>query len=429
MQRAEACRCSNSVITSEPLEFKRMKASNPLGQYDPVRFMNQTFTNLRRRNAASRPVLASPSAWNRLPQERALTVTRRATEPNVLRVSSAKSQSPIRDAIFTGKIEDYSLGKVIGKGAYAAVRQGTHRLTSGRVAVKTYEKYKLADPTRKHNVKREALIMKNLNHPHTIRLLDSIENSRQIHLVMEYVGGSSLHNYLKRRSSRRLDEAEARRLFRQLVCALDYCHKSEVIHRDIKLENVLLDEKNNVKLIDFGFSTTMPHGNKSKTFCGTPSYMAPEIVARSEYLGPPVDVWALGVLLFAMLAGSFPFRGITEKELYRKIAKGSFEVPDCVPLRAKNLIKRMIQLDPLRRPSCSELLTDSWLSEVRGARLPNEEYSAPLSDRQLIETLSRNELRHLGRPLSVISPKIVSRAPSYLDLVKRHGKENTVNRP
>jgi MAP/microtubule affinity-regulating kinase len=320
------------------------------------------------------------------------------------------------------------LGKILGQGAYAVVRIGSHRVTSEKVAVKTYEKYRLTDSAKKRNVKREAQIMQNLSHPHTIKLLDSIENSRQIHLVMEYVGGSSLHSYLKRRTSRRLEEAEARRVFRQIVQALAYCHSSAVTHRDIKLENVMMDEQNNVKLIDFGFSTNMPAGSKSKTFCGTPSYMAPEIVARREYYGPPVDVWAIGVLLYAITAGTFPFKGASDKDLYRKIIKGSFEIPECVPAKVKVLIKRMLQVDPLRRPTCQQLLADAWLSDHKESLTPTEEHSAPLTERYLLEVIARAELRSAGRPGSVISPKYVSRTPSYLGLTQRLEKENAVHR-
>jgi MAP/microtubule affinity-regulating kinase len=347
-------------------------------------------------------------------------------ELQTARLSDVKSSSPPSEGLFTGKIEDYSLGKVLGQGAYAVVRIGTHLVTAERVAVKIYEKYRLTDSAKKRNVKREAIIMMKLSHTHIIKLLNSIESTRQIHFVMEYVGGSSLYSYLKRRSSRRLDEAEAKRLLRQLLEALDYCHSSEITHRDIKLENVLLDEHNNVKLIDFGFSTDMPTGCKSKTFCGTPSYMAPEIVAHKEYLGPPVDIWAVGVLLFAMTAGTFPFKGISDKDLYRKIIKGSFEVPDCVPSTAKSLIRLMLQVDPLRRPSCKELLAEAWFSESRSSEAPREELSAPLTERLFVEA-GRAESRGVERPLSVITPKYASRTPSYLGLTQRE-KENKARR-
>ena len=136
---------------------------------------------------------------------------------------------------------------------------------------------------------------------------------------MEYVGGGSLHGYLKSKPLRRLEEWDAKRLFKQIVEGISYCHQRCITHRDIKLENLLLDEENNIKIIDYGFSTCVPNEKKIKIFCGTPSYMAPEIVSKIEYSGPPADIWALGVLLFALLCGKFPFKGQNDKELYSHI--------------------------------------------------------------------------------------------------------------
>jgi MAP/microtubule affinity-regulating kinase len=136
---------------------------------------------------------------------------------------------------------------------------------------------------------------------------------------MEYIGTTSLHQYLKNHAGRRLEEDVAKRLFKQLVSGLDYLHSKNIIHRDIKLENILLDEDNNLKIIDFGFSIAIPSDKKLSIFCGTPSYMAPEIVAKKDYHGPPVDVWSAGILLYVMLVGAFPFKGTDDKNLYYKI--------------------------------------------------------------------------------------------------------------
>ena len=117
-----------------------------------------------------------------------------------------------------------------------------------------------------------------------------------------------------------MPEYQAKNLFKQIIIALSYCHKKSIAHRDIKLENILLDKsKKEIKLIDFGFSTCIPNDKKIKMFCGTPSYMAPEIVMKSEYCGPPADMWASGVLLYALMNGQFPFKGQNDKELYKKI--------------------------------------------------------------------------------------------------------------
>lgn len=129
----------------------------------------------------------------------------------------------------------------------------------------------------------------------------------------------------------------------------------------------MLDDHNDIKLIDFGFSTCIPNDKKIKIFCGTPSYMAPEIVQKLEYAGPPADIWALGVLLFTILSGCFPYRGATDKELYKKIMRADYRLPSevvaSVSPEAVNLLKKLFAIDPSRRPTAREVLADPWLSE------------------------------------------------------------------
>lgn len=165
-----------------------------------------------------------------------------------------------------------------------------------------------------------------MSHQNIVKIYEAFETDDHVYLVMEYVAGDNLYGYLKQHKHSRLDEKEAKRIFKQLLTALAYCHRKSIAHRDIKLENILLDDSNNVKLIDFGFSTCIPNDKKIKMFCGTPSYMAPEIVNKEEYAGPPADIWASGVLLFALMNGRFPFRGDTDRDLYRRINRGTFEI-------------------------------------------------------------------------------------------------------
>lgn len=152
-------------------------------------------------------------------------------------------------------------------------------------------------------------------------------------------------------------EAEARFLFKQLIKALEYCHRRSITHRDIKLENILLSEdKKQVKLIDFGFSTCIPNDRKVKLFCGTPSYMAPEIVSKLEYSGPPADVWASGVLLFALLCGRFPFKGASDKELFQKICSAELDFNDNVSSNAREFLNLVMQKSPGMRLTTHEML-------------------------------------------------------------------------
>jgi serine/threonine protein kinase len=135
-----------------------------------------------------------------------------------------------------------------------------------------------------------------------------------------------------------------------------YLHdQTNICHRDLKLENILIDERNQVKIIDFGFSVNTPMDSRLKVFCGTPSYMAPEIVAKREYNGYHTDIWALGVILYLMLCGNYPFKGITERELYTKIGKGGYTISDSIPHEARRLIARMLCVDPNKRPTIREV--------------------------------------------------------------------------
>jgi serine/threonine protein kinase len=129
-------------------------------------------------------------------------------------------------------------------------------------------------------------------------------------LIMEFVKGVSLLSFLKSKPDRKIVEIDCKYIFTQIMWGIDYLHSQNVYHRDIKLENIIIDEKNNIKIIDFGFVTSEPKNKPLNFFCGTPSYMPPEIVLKKDYFGCQADIWSIGILLFTLLCGSFPFRGI-----------------------------------------------------------------------------------------------------------------------
>jgi serine/threonine protein kinase len=260
-----------------------------------------------------------------------------------------------------GKIENYTIGKQLGQGAYAVVKLATQKKTKETVAIKTYEKCKLTDTRKKTGVKREIQILKMLNHPNTIRLYEVLDTIKNVNLVMEFIGGLSLHTYIKKQNFKRLEDTQAKVIFRQIVEAINYCHSMNIVHRDIKLENILIDKNKNVKVIDFGFSTISPKTSTSKIFCGTPNYMAPEILKNVEYVGQFADIWALGILLFVMISGTFPFKGLNEKDLFRKIGTGKFFFPEHFSSLVQDLLKKILILNPYLRPTCQEILNEQWL--------------------------------------------------------------------
>ena len=217
---------------------------------------------------------------------------------------------------------------------------------------------------KKRYVKHEIQIIKMLHHPNIVRIFETIEDSNYLYLVFEYIKGGSLFEYLNSRPHKKLDEGEVKRIFRQIVSTVQYCHKQNVAHRDLKLENILLDEKHNVKIIDFGFAVIVNTVCKLDLVCGTTLYMAPEIVNHKDYWGPPVDVWSLGVILYVMLSGRFPFTGSNSATINKNIVKGSYIMPREISTSAQNLIAKLLSIDPENRPKCDEIMRDRFLYET-----------------------------------------------------------------
>lgn len=188
---------------------------------------------------------------------------------------------------------------------------------------------------------------------------------------MELGGQQSLHSYLKTKDGGKLNEEEARSVFKQLVEGTRYLHERNIAHRDLKLENILIDDDNKIKIIDFGFSVPVEKGKLLTVCCGTPSYMAPELANRKDYDGIGVDIWALGIILYVMLSGKFPFKGIldlirklynsqckgeNDRDLYRKISRCSYERIKDVSIEAQGLISRILRLNPNDRITAAQVL-------------------------------------------------------------------------
>jgi len=215
---------------------------------------------------------------------------------------------------------------------------------------------------KRNNVKREISILKNADHPNIIKLYKTVDTVTQTHLIMECSSMQSLHAYLKLKPSKRLPEEDAKKIFKQIIEGLNYLHQRNVAHRDMKLENLLIDSDLNVKIIDFGFSIENPKDKTMNVFCGTPSYMAPELASKKDYYGHSTDIWAAGILLYVILAGYFPFKDPNEKELFRKITRGQYDFSSHMSEDAKSLIKKMLRMNPLERVSAEEILQDKWFT-------------------------------------------------------------------
>ncbi|KAF9465933.1 hypothetical protein BDZ94DRAFT_1188502 [Collybia nuda] len=251
-------------------------------------------------------------------------------------------------------VGNYTLGKVIGEGAYGKVRMGTHRLTSTRVAIKQIPKAMSASLTREIHHHRQ------LHHPHVTQMFEVIATESSIWLVTELCCGGELFDYLVEKG--RLAEDETRILFGQLCLAVAYLHENGIVHRDLKLENVLLDERCRVKLGDFGFTREFERGSFMETFCGTTGYASPEMLQGKKYQGPEVDVWSLGIILYCLLTGTLPFDDDDEDVMRAKIIRGDFEDPDWLSIESRDLIKNVLQKDVTKRLMIPQILAHPWFS-------------------------------------------------------------------
>ena len=197
-------------------------------------------------------------------------------------------------------------------------------------------------------------------HPHIIRLYEVIETPNDIYVVMEYVESGELFDYIVEKG--RLMEDEARHFFQQIISGVEYCHRNMVVHRDLKPENLLLDSRSNVKIADFGLSNVMRDGHFLKTSCGSPNYAAPEVISGRLYAGPEVDVWSCGVILYALLCGSLPFDDENIPNLFKKIKGGIYTLPSHLSPGARDLIPRMLLVDPLKRITIPEIRQHPWFT-------------------------------------------------------------------
>jgi len=207
-------------------------------------------------------------------------------------------------------------------------------------------------------VQREINILHLCTHPHIIRLYEVIDTPTDIFLVNEYVSGGELFDYIV--SKGRLSADEARNFFHQIISGVEYCHFQKIVHRDLKPENLLLDANDNIKIADFGLSNLMRDGDFLRTSCGSPNYAAPEVISGHLYAGPEVDVWSCGVILYALLCGSLPFDDESIPNLFKKIKSGMYSLPTHLSQLAKNLIPRMLEVDPMKRITIPEIRLHPW---------------------------------------------------------------------
>ncbi|KAJ3428954.1 protein kinase [Anaeramoeba flamelloides] len=297
---------------------------------------------------------------------------------------------------YVSQVGNYFVGKKLGEGKTGKVHLGVDKRNGQTVAIKIINKMKLKDLKLDQKIKREVKVQKIFCHPHIVRLFDVIEAEEDLYLIMEYIPGGELFDYIVEKDH--LSEPEARKFFQQIISGIGYIHSKGVVHRDIKPENLLLDENCNIKIADFGLSNIMEDGLLLQTSCGTPNYASPEVVTGSVYAGSEIDVWSCGVVLYAMLIGCLPFDEENISDLFEKIKEAKYYVPfKEVSEPAVNLIQKILNPNSLKRITIEEIYLHPWFN----VKVPN--YI------ELWHSSSSEDLKFISDP----SPKIVEMVAKY----------------
>ncbi|XP_020409716.1 CBL-interacting serine/threonine-protein kinase 1 isoform X1 [Prunus persica] len=278
------------------------------------------------------------------------------------------------------RLGKYELGRTLGEGNFGKVKFAKNVDSGQPFAVKILEKTRIIDlkitdqKKKKLQIKREIGTLKLLKHPNVVRLHEVVASKTKIYMVLEYVTGGELFDKIAHKG--KLAEAEGRKLFQQLIDGVSYCHNKGVFHRDLKLENVLVDAKGNIKISDFGLSALPQHFREDgllHTTCGSPNYVAPEILANKGYDGATSDIWSCGVILYVILTGFLPFDDRNLAVLYQKILKGEVQIPTWLSPGAKNLIKKILDPNPVSRITMTGIKSDEWFKQDYSPANPDDE--------------------------------------------------------
>ncbi|XP_048190996.1 sperm motility kinase Z-like [Perognathus longimembris pacificus] len=278
------------------------------------------------------------------------------------------SYSVLLEKSFSDQYETY---EIIRGGSYGVVVKAYHRLLERVVAVKMLEK-----EGNLSLVENEVDIVKNIHHPHVIRMYQVIQGERYVHLVLELATNGDLLSWLTE-LRRCLYEDEARRFLKQIASAIVYLHQNRIAHRDLKPDNILLDEKGNAKVGDLGLSVRIAPGQLLTEKCGAFIFRAPELYLQEEYDGFKVDLWGLGTILFFMVTGKFPFKMTTYQQLSAQIINGLYEIPFYLTSKGLSILLKLLTVDPKQRPDIQQIMTHPWFDRVEeGSLYPHE----PLPD-------------------------------------------------
>ncbi|CAK8560620.1 unnamed protein product [Lathyrus sativus] len=311
------------------------------------------------------------------------------------------------------RVGKYQLGKTIGEGSFAKVKLAKNVENGDFVAIKILDRNHVLRHNMMDQLKREISAMKMINHPNVVKIFEVMASKTKIYIVLELVDGGELFDKIATHG--RLKEDEARSYFQQLINAVDYCHSRGVYHRDLKPENLMLDTNGVLKVSDFGLSTySQQEGELLRTACGTPNYVAPEVINDRGYVGSTSDIWSCGVILFVLMAGYLPFDEPNQIALYRKIAKAEFAFPPWFSPEAKKLLKSILNPNPLTRIKIPELLEDEWFKKgYKPASFTEEDVNVDDVAAAFNDSKENLVTETKEKPVSMNAFELISRSQSF----------------
>ncbi|KGO72927.1 Kinase-associated KA1 [Penicillium italicum] len=334
----------------------------------------------------------TPGSTSQLPPQHATATS--APAPSA-------AAAPRRRTTITTPTGQWALGKTIGAGSMGKVKLAKNTETGEQVAIKivprlsteehrTSRETERADRSKEIRTAREAAIVSLVNHPYICGMRDVVRTSYHWYMLFEYVNGGQMLDYII--SHGKLKEKQARKFARQIASALDYCHRNSIVHRDLKIENILISKTGDIKIIDFGLSNLFSPRSLLKTFCGSLYFAAPELLQARQYTGPEVDVWSFGIVLYVLVCGKVPFDDQSMPQLHAKIKKGVVEYPPGLTAECRHIISRMLVTDPKQRATLAEILSHPWMNKGFSSppenHLPHREPLQLPLDQEVVEKMT-----------------------------------------